>query len=191
MRRFVFAGLVTLVTAPAWGAGYGLKPGLWQSRMVKEIVDGRDMTAQMVGMASQMRQELARFPPEQRARIEAMMKAHGGASMGADATVKMCITPALSKRQSPFLDRSGHCQPATMTRIGNRTNFTINCRFNGNTTVGKGESTATGDIITSRIDMTTHSGDGKTRVVHSETEMKYLGPDCGDVKPISVPKAPR
>jgi hypothetical protein len=53
---------------------------------------------------------------------------------------------------------------------------------------GKGESTATGDVITSRVDMSTRRGKGETHVMHSESEMKFLGPDCGDVKPIPLPK---
>jgi hypothetical protein len=31
-------------------------------------------------------------------------------------------------------------------------------------------------------------GHGATRVMHSESEMKYLGSDCGDVKPPAAPK---
>jgi hypothetical protein len=54
---------------------------------------------------------------------------------------------------------------------------------------GKGESTATGDVISSRVDVSTRKGKGETHTMHSETEMKFLGSDCGDVKPIPLPKA--
>lgn len=191
MRKWILVGLVAFAAAPALAAGSGLKPGLWQTRVVKQVVDGRDLTAQMAGMASRMRQAMANMPAAQRARMEAMMRAHGGASMGAGGSLKMCITPAQARRDAPIIDHKGQCRPATVTHSGNRTTFTIHCSSNGNTTTGKGETTAVGNVITSQIDVTTHMANGKTNVMHTEAEMKYLGPDCGDVKPLTMPKASR
>jgi hypothetical protein len=39
------------------------------------------------------------------------------------------------------------------------------------------------------MDMATHMANGETHTMHFESEMKFLGPDCGDVKPMSRPKA--
>jgi hypothetical protein len=36
--------------------------------------------------------------------------------------------------------------------------------------------------------MTTTQPSGQTRNIHSESEMHYLGPDCGDIKPVETPK---
>jgi hypothetical protein len=101
----------------------------------------------------------------------------------------MCISPEEASRDKPVLDREGRCQPAIVTHSGNHTTFTINCSSNGNTTTGKGESTAVGDVITSQIDMTVRKANGETHTMHNESEMKFLGPDCGDVKPMPSPKA--
>ena len=39
------------------------------------------------------------------------------------------------------------------------------------------------------MDMTTKKASGETHQRHIETEMKFLGADCGDVKPIMPPKS--
>jgi hypothetical protein len=45
-----------------------------------------------------------------------------------------------------------------------------------------------GDVIASQMDMTTKSATGETHTMHHETVMKFLGTDCGDIKPIEMPK---
>jgi hypothetical protein len=189
MRKSIIVSLVAFSATQVLATGFGLKPGLWESKMIKQLVDGQDRTAQMTGAASKMQQAMANMPPEQRARMEAMMKERGGPTIGSDGTVKMCISPEEANRDKPIVDRERGCEPATVTRNGNHTTFTINCSSNGNTTTGKGESTTMGNVITSQVDMTTHRANGETHTMHNETEMKFLGPDCGDVKPMSLPKA--
>jgi hypothetical protein len=181
------AGVLAAINA--FGTGFGLKPGLWESKVVKQVVDGRDTSAQMADAGSKMQQAMANMPAEQRARMEAMMKQHGGPTMGSDGSVKMCISPEEASQDRPVVDRERRCQPATITRAGNRTTFTINCSSNGTVTTGKGESTATGDTISSEVDMTTKKANGETHVLHTETAMRFLGSDCGDVKPMA-PAAP-
>lgn len=189
MRKSIIVSVVAFSVTQVLAAGFGLKPGLWESKLTKQVMDGRDMTAQVAGATSQMQQAMANMPPEQRARMEAMMKEHGGATMGGNGGFKMCISPEEASRDKPVLDREGRCQPAIVTHSGNHTTFTINCSSNGNTTTGKGESTAVGDVITSQIDMTVRKANGETHTMHNESEMKFLGPDCGDVKPMPSPKA--
>jgi Protein of unknown function (DUF3617) len=189
MRKQLIGALVAFAAANGLAAGFGLKPGLWESRIVKHVMDGRDTTSQMSGAMSQMQSNLARLPPEQRARMEAMMKEHGALTMGAEGTTKLCISPEMAGRNKPMVDPEGRCQPAKINQSGNHTTFEINCSANGTVMTGKGESTATGDVITSRVDMSTRKANGETHVMHNETEMKFLGSDCGDVKPIPLPKA--
>jgi hypothetical protein len=189
MIKSRIAWLVVLAATQVAAAGFGLKPGLWESRVVKQVMDGRDMTAQIAGAASQMQQAMANLPPEQRARMDVMMKSQGGMSMGSNGTFKMCITAEEANRDRPIIDRqgTGHCEPSSVTHSGNHSTFTISCSSNGNVTTGKGESTASGDLISSQVDITVHRADGSTHQTHTETEMKFLGADCGDVKPMSMP----
>jgi hypothetical protein len=183
------AALAAFVVVDGLAAGFGLKPGLWESRIIKHVMDGRDTTAQMTGTMSQMEQNLSRLPPEQRARMAAMMKEHGALTTGTSGTTKLCISPQMAARDKPMVDPEGHCQPAKVNQSGNHTTFEFNCNTNGTVMSGKGESTATGDVISTRVDVTTRKGKGETHQMHSESEMKFLGSDCGDIKPIALPKS--
>jgi hypothetical protein len=180
------ASLVALAALSAYATAVGLKPGLWEVRVVKQVVDGKDMTAQMAAQAAQLQKTMAAMPPEQRAQMEAMFK-QKGISQGGDGGYRLCVTPEMAKRDTPVVDKDGRCQPTKVTHSGNQTTYEINCSANGITTVGKGESTVTGDLITTRSDMTMTRPNGPPRVMHSESEMKYLGSDCGDVKPPAPP----
>jgi len=189
MRKSSVIVLIACGAAQVFATGMGLKPGLWESKIVKQVVDGQDRTAQITGMAAKMQQAMANMPPEQRAQMESMMKQHAGGAMSGDGGFKMCISAEEANRDKPVIDREGKCQPATVTHSGDHTTFTINCSSNGNVTTGKGESTSSGDTITTQVDMTITKANGESHVMHNETEMRYLGADCGDVKPLSVPKA--
>jgi len=178
---FVFAAFC------CYAADFGLKPGLWEVKVLKQVMDGRDMSAQMAAASANLQQAMANMPPEQRARMEAMMP-KSGAGLGANGSVRICVSPEMAKRNTPFVDKDGHCQPATVTHTGNVTSYQFSCSSNGSTREGKGEATSAGDLITNRVDMTTHSANGTTHIMHNESEMHYLGADCGDVKPIEPPK---
>lgn len=190
MSKSVFSCLMVLAAMSAFAAETMLKPGLWEIKVVKQVIDGRDMSAQMAAASAhmqQMQQEMANMPPEQRARMQAML-AQSGAGTSGDGGFRVCISPEMAKRNVPIVDKEGHCQPATVTHSGNQTTYEFSCSSNGSTRTGKGEVTSSGDVITNRIDMTSHTASGATHVMHSESQMHYLGSDCGDVKPVDVPK---
>jgi Protein of unknown function (DUF3617) len=187
MRKTMLAGVAMLAAIQVSAGGIGLKAGLWETHLVKSVMDGRDMTAQVAGASAQMQQAMANMTPEQRARIEAMMKDRVAPAPGGNGTWRMCITPEQAAKDKPFVDREG-CQPTTVNRSGNHATFEFSCTRNGNTTAGKGEATISGDTIATVVDTTIKRANGDTHVVHSESEMKFIGADCGDVKPITPPK---
>jgi hypothetical protein len=182
VKKTMLAALAALVTL-AYAADSRMKPGLWEMRIIKNVVDGRDMAALMAAKNAQMQQAMANLPPDQLARMQAALKM----SAGANGATRICISPDMAKRATPMVDQSGSCQPATVNRNGDTTSFEFNCTINGAASAGKGESTISGDVITTRTDITTHASNGATHVVQNESEMRYIGPDCGDVKPLSAP----
>jgi Protein of unknown function (DUF3617) len=186
MRRSLIVCLVALIALDAYAAGFGLKPGLWEVRVVKQIVDGRDVSAQVAGATAQLQQLMANMPAEQRAKIDAMLK-DKGISQGSDGNFHLCVSPEMAKLDKPIVDKDGHCQPATLKHSGNKTTYEFNCTANGVTSSGKGEATVAGDLITTQTDATTKNTSGATHVMHNESEMKFLGADCGNVKPPSAP----
>jgi hypothetical protein len=183
MRKSTLAVLVAL-SGTAYAQGSGFKPGLWEVKQIKQVVDGRDMAAQMASAQAQMQQSMAKMSPEQRKQMEAMMGGRGMPAPGAAAGgTRICISPAMAARDKPMVDPEGRCEPAKVSRSGNKTTFEFNCSSDGRTMAGKGESTFGGDMVTSRMDMTTTDAGGR-HTMQSESQMKYLGPDCQGIKPM-------
>lgn len=168
----------------------GIKPGLWEMRVGKNVVDGVDTSAQMAGMAAQMNEQMAKMSPEQRAQISAMMGQKGVGLPSAGGAIQICITPEMAKRDVPVPDKDGACQPTNIRRSGNRMSYEISCvGRDGARTTGTGESTIKGDSVSTRSDMTIVER-GQTHRMQSESEMRFVKSDCGDVKPIAPPKRP-
>ena len=151
-------------------------------KTIKQVMDGKDMQAQMAAAQAQMKQAMAKMPPEQRKQMEATM-AMQGAAMSGDGAMRMCISPEMAARDKPMVDPEGKCEPAKVSRSGNKTSYEFNCKTAGGSMVGKGDSTFAGDTITSRMDMTTTDARGK-HTMQTESQMKYLGADCGGLKPV-------
>lgn len=176
MKKSALAILIVLC-GTAQAEGPGLKAGLWETTVVRQVMDGKDMGAQMAAAQARMQQAMANMPPAQRKQMEARM---GGAAGG--GKMRICVSPAMAARDKPMVDPQGHCQPTKMDRSGNKTTFEFNCSEGGRTSVGKGETVASGDMVTTRMDMTSTDASGR-HTMQNETQMKYLGADCQGVKP--------
>ncbi|MBV8635333.1 MAG: DUF3617 domain-containing protein [Burkholderiaceae bacterium] len=175
MKKSIIAILAIGVAGLASAQAPASKPGLWETKIVKQVVDGKDMTAQINGAMAQ----LANLPPEQRAMIEAHMK---GAGMNG-TSIRVCISPAMAAKHEIGGDPRGHCPPASIEVNGNTTNFAVNCTYQGRTTVGKGQAVVNGDSIAVHVDMKETDSNGSHTVI-SDTQMSYLGSDCQGIKPL-------
>jgi len=182
MKKLALAVLVTLSGA-ALAQGSGLKAGLWEMKQIKQVMDGRDMAAQMASAQAEMQQAMVNMSPAQRKQMEAMMGSRGMPAGAAGGAQRICISPAMAAADKPMVDPEGRCEPAKVSRSGNKTSFEFNCTSAGHTMVGKGESTVSGDLVSTRMDMTTTDAQGR-HTMQSESQMKYLGPDCQGLKPI-------
>ena len=181
--KYWIVAMVLAQSAAAFAQGSTMKPGLWEMKPIRQVVDGQDMTAQMASAQAEMRQAMASMSPAQRKQMEAMMAGQGmPAQNAAGGAMRICISPAMAARNTPMVDAEGRCEPAKLNHSGNKTSFEFNCTANGSSQVGKGESVASGDAVTTRLDMTTTDAHGR-HTLHSETQMKYLGSDCQGVKP--------
>lgn len=178
MNKTIFALGLSLLAAPAFAGD--MKAGLWEMKTTRQIVDGQDMRAQM----QQMQQQMAGLPPEQRKQMEAMMGRQGMA-MGPGGATRMCISEEMAKRDTPMVDPDGRCQPTKMSRSGSTMRYEFDCVMEGRRTVGKGESTASGNTINARMDATTTDASGR-HTMQTESQMTYLGPDCRGLAPIGA-----
>jgi len=162
------------------------KPGLWEMRIVKNVVDGQDHSAQLSAMSDQMQAAMAKMPPQQRAQMAAMM-GNSGISMGGQGAMRICVTPEMAKRDVPVVDKDGACVPTNVQRSGNHMSYVFSCTTQGTTTSGKGEATINGDTVSIRSDTTTKSAQG-SHTIQSEMQMRFVQSDCGSVKPVESGK---
>ena len=179
MKGFSIAVVLIAATAGAW-AGQTMKPGLWELRTTKQVMDGQDMMAQMAAAQAQMNQAMANMPAAQRKQMEAMMGKQGMPTGG--NVQRICVSPEMAARDRPVLSHDGSCEPSKVSRSGERMSFEFNCVIEGRNTSGKGESVVSGDTISSKMDMTTSDAKGK-HTMQTESQMKYLGSGCQGLKP--------
>jgi hypothetical protein len=189
MPRWSLLGAIAIATAPVFADGIGLKAGLWEVRLVKQTVDGRDTSTQLAASLEHMKQAMANLPPEQRERMEAMMK-QSGVTEGNNGGFRVCVSPEMAQRDAPVLDRQGHCQPASIQRHGSTTDFQFSCTTNGVTIRGKGQAVMLGNVIKTHTEVTSQTTGGATHQTQNDSEMTYLGSDCGDVKPPAATPRP-
>ena len=178
LTRFHLA-VCALVTTAFWGLSaqaQSIKPGLWELRAVKHMVDGVDQSAQMAAAQQQMKAAMAKMPPEQRKQMESTM---AGMTNG---THRLCISPAMAAQDKPVMPSDAKCDPPISKRSGSRTDYEFSCQQGGNTVKGKGQSEVSGDRVVTRMDMTTSGPQGK-HTMQTESEMRFVSADCGNVKP--------
>ena len=165
-----------------------VKPGLWENTTTSQI-SGLQMPSNMPQLTPD---QLSHLPPDQRARVEAMMK--GGPGAPQTNTMKACITAEqLSK---PLLDNGDKSCTYKMTgSSSSNQNIHMECT--------RGNSTMAGDLTLNRVDsehlkgeaLMKMTGDASTKgsmgqnmTVKISFSNRWLGSDCGDVKPSSSGK---
>jgi hypothetical protein len=167
-----------LLTLVAGGAhAQRLAPGLWEQSMT--------MGGAAAGPMAQMQKEMAKMSPEQRKQMEAMMASQGmGVGMGAGQplTVKMCLTAEqVARDEMPQQDKN--CRQTSTQRSGNTVRFKFVCEGEPRIS-GEGEFTSTGNKAHSgRMVMDTQRG-GKTERTEMQMAGRWLGADCGTIKPV-------
>lgn len=187
-RSVLTAGAVVAVIgalgllAAAYADGLGLKPGLWDVRLVRQVVDGHDVSQQLTESIAKAQAALANLPPDARARVQAMLN-QTGVNPGSNASFRICISPEMAANDVPVLDKDSSCRPVLLSHTGNRTTFRIDCTANGTHMQGQGDAVSAGDVITTHADVTTRAADGSTHSMHNETQMQYVSADCGSLRP--------
>ena len=160
MRAKIVMGLAVLWPLASWaGDSFDVKPGLWETSTSMSNMSGMPAAPAMPQIPEAT---LARMPAQQRAQVEAMMKGRGAA--GPQTTVRSCMT-------KESLDRGALGQADK------------SCNWN------LVSSTSTKQVIHDDPEhvkgtMAMASSEGAKNVGATVSfSMKWLGADCGDVKP--------
>lgn len=159
-----------ILATPALGsaANFNVRPGAWESTTTS-VVSGNLLPAA----------ELAKMPPAQRARIEAMLGAH---SSGAPRriTEKSCITQAdLDQDRLMKSDAEQHCTTTVVSRSPTRLVLDRQCPQPHPSTAHVAFEAPSPERFTGSVDVTLAEG-GK---VHLDIQGRWLGASCAGLEP--------
>ncbi len=172
-----------LAAACTLASAQTIKPGLW------EISSKMGGNPEMDKAMAQMQQQMAAMPPEQRKMMQDMMAKQGvsmAAGPGGTMLSKMCLTREMVERNQLPVHDKGNCT----NTVSNQSAAGMNIRFvcTDPAATGEGRVNFKGD---SAYDMkmtmnTTHQGKAMTTTM--DAYGKWLGADCGAIKPLALPK---
>ena len=152
------------------------KTGLWETTVKVD----------MAGMASMI--DTSKMSPEQKARVEAMMANMGNAGPREHSS-QSCVT-AEDLKSSP-IGSDADCQYNFTTRTSTKVAGTVSCTKRGATQSGDFAFEATSrEAVTGTMHMQTQRAGAKPGSGNMTVQMnsRWLGSDCGDVKPRSARK---
>jgi hypothetical protein len=178
MSKTILAAAFAAAAASAFGAAETeVRPGLWEVRLVRQTMDGRDVTVLVPAALAGLQQLTANMTPQQRKQLEATF-----GKPPANTTQRICISPGMATGDRPLLPPDVKCEPTAFNRAAGRVTFEFNCADQGRTTTGQGESILASESVKTRIDMVTNDANGR-HTWQNHSEATYVGADCGSLKP--------
>lgn len=177
--RLVLA-LLTGAALPVAAQAQKLNPGLWEMQTSMKSGDGR-----MQESMARMQKELANLPPEQRKMMQDMMAKQG---VGIDPAkglqaMRLCLSKEQAERDEWPTDPNGSCKYERVQRSGATTRFAFSC--SNPKASGEGEATVhSAKSYSSRMSSQLTDKDGKVVRTDMQQQARWLGADCGTVKPM-------
>jgi len=179
MRAVVFLSMYLCAMALADAAQAQtppVKPGLWQMQSTREV-DGKK--------APDPLEHLKGMPPESRKRMEEIMRQQGVDISGGGT--KMCLNRD-SLDQGTWQGTQSGCKTDFKTRSSSRWAWHSSC------TQPPSESDGEAVFADSENYTVKHAStmtlQGQTQVSQMTITAKWLGTDCGTLKPVGPPKLP-
>lgn len=159
-----------------------MKPGLWE---ITSKNTGR--TPEMGNGLAEAQKRMESMPAEQRKMMQEMM-AKKGITMGQPGgamSIKLCMTQEMIDRNEVGTQQ-GSCTRTSSQRSGNTLKFKVECSNPPSSSEGQ-ITFVSADAYTSSIQVNS-SIEGKPRAMTMESSGKFLSTDCGNIKPVAVPK---
>ncbi|MGZ3329820.1 MAG: DUF3617 domain-containing protein [Xanthobacteraceae bacterium] len=159
-----------------------MKPGLWELSNKLSSSDSQMNTAM-----AEMQKQLAGMPPEQRKAMQQMMERKGmqmNVGAGGALTTRMCMTKEMIQRKE-FPVQEGDCKQKVTPMSGNRMKVAFSCTKPPAS--GEGELTLDSDTSYRAKMHVKGSDEGRQQVVDMDVTGKWLGADCGKLRPVNTP----
>lgn len=142
----------------------------------------------MADAMAEAQKQLENMPPEQRKMLQDMMAKQGvqmGTGAGGGMTVKLCMTQEMVDRNE-VSSHQGDCTHTNSPRLGNTMKFAFVCTKPPSS--GEGVVTFTSPEAYSMKMSATTSINGRPEKMDMQNSGRWLGADCGNIKPLVMPK---
>jgi hypothetical protein len=177
MNKQQLIAAVLLALSSVAGA-QSLKPGLWEVTQTTQTAGG-EMDKAMAGT----QKEVANMPTDQRKMMQDMMDRQAmQRGEGGGMRVRMCMTQDMIDRNELAPQRRNDCTTSVQPRSGNTTKMSFSCTNPHSS--GEGQMTFTSPEAYSMKMMVNTKVDGQMQQVSMDSSGKWLGSDCGNIRPI-------
>ena len=167
----------------SFAAAAQMAPGLWEHHFQSKSAAGGDMDKKM----AEMQAKLASMPPDQRKMVEQAMASRGVTMGPQGTTVKACVTKEEAERKTvPQMGRP-ECTQEVVSHTASAIKVKWQCAGKEPSS-GEGEMNFSGDKAYTGKSVMHVVHDGTPETMTSEMSGKWLGADCGDIKPRSATK---
>ncbi|MDM5178211.1 DUF3617 domain-containing protein [Massilia sp. DJPM01] len=188
LTALALVSAATLSLAPASAATQTMKPGLWENTSKTT-----SQNAQIANAMAEMQKHMKSMTPEQRKEMEKAMGKSGPANFtlhdDGSVTVKVCITQKMIDDSSGdhLGPQGGNCTHKKGPMVGGTQSFSYSCT--NPQTSGEGKISYQADSYSSTVSMTSSAAGAMGNMTMASTG-KYLGANCGNVKPVDTKPAP-
>ncbi|MGH8493173.1 MAG: DUF3617 domain-containing protein [Moraxellaceae bacterium] len=173
----------------AQAATPNIKPGLWEMKMENASGGpGMPNAAEMEKAMKQMQAQLANMPPEQRKMMEEHM-GNAGMAFGNNGGMRVCLAKEDIERNNIPLNDDKNCKTTIKTQTAKRWAADVSCTQPP--TMGQVEALFESDTTYLVKIKGQRSTEGKSTAYAMDMRYKYLGSDCGGLKPASQMKLPK
>ncbi|MES2150226.1 MAG: DUF3617 domain-containing protein [Pseudomonadota bacterium] len=180
LRLTAPAVLALLLALPA--SAQNMKPGLWELNSKMQSGNG-----QLEQAMAEMQKQMASMPPEQRKMMEGMMAKQGVSMGGGGMLAKVCVTKEMVAQSKVPMQTRGNCTHTHSPVVGNSMKMSFSCT--DPVSNGEGQVTFSGDNSYTMNMKMMSTVKGKPESVTIDATGRWLGSDCGDVKPVAMPPA--
>ena len=170
--------LLVLLCTACGAAAQSMKPGLWEISQKMQSGSG-----EMEKAMAEMQKQMAAMTPEQRKSMQDLMGKQG-VNMGGGGTgamsVKVCMTQEMVERNE-VAPQQGDCKSTNSPRAGNTMKISFVCTKPPSS--GEGQITfASSEAYASKMTVRT-TANGKSETMAMDGQGKWLGAECGAIKP--------
>ena len=179
-----YLAAVVLAATSLGASAQSMKPGLWE--ITNRMESGG---ARMDQSMAQAQAALANMPPEQRKMVEEMMAKQGvrmgSGGPGGGMSIQVCVTKEMAERNE-VPTQKGDCKTTQQSRTGNTMKMAFVCASPPSS--GEGQITfVSNEAYTMKMAVST-TMEGKPEKMNMDSSGKWLGADCGSVRPPAPPR---